>query len=87
MNDYSDRHSAAAAKGAAAPCRAKRLSRLLRALGVINPTVRELVELQYEFQEPFILDSTKIAAKLDVHATPLDHALADTLATYQANPS
>ncbi len=25
-------------------------------------------------------DSTKIAAKLDVHATPLDQALADTLA-------
>jgi nucleoside-diphosphate-sugar epimerase len=60
---------------------------LLRALGVVNPTVRELLELQYEFQEPFIVDSTKIAAKLDVHATPLDQALADTLATYQANPS
>ena len=51
---------------------------VLRALGVINPTVRELVELQYEFQEPFIVDSTKIAAKLDVHATPLDQALAET---------
>jgi len=60
---------------------------LLRALGVTNTTVRELLELQYEFQEPFIVDSTKIAAKLDVHATPLDQALADTLATYQANPA
>jgi hypothetical protein len=53
----------------------------------INPTVRELIELQYEFQEPFIVDSTKIAAKLDVHATPLDQALADTLATYGTNPT
>jgi nucleoside-diphosphate-sugar epimerase len=60
---------------------------LLRALGVVNPTVRELLELQYEFQEPFIVDSTKIATKLDVHATPLDQALADTLATYRTNPS
>jgi hypothetical protein len=60
---------------------------VLRALGVINPTVRELLELQYEFQEPFIVDSTKIAAKLDVHATPLDQALADTLATYHTNPA
>jgi nucleoside-diphosphate-sugar epimerase len=60
---------------------------LLRALGVINPTVRELVELQYEFQEPFVVDSSKIATKLDVHATPLDQALADTLATYRANPA
>jgi nucleoside-diphosphate-sugar epimerase len=61
---------------------------LLRALGVTNPTVRELLELQYEFQEPFIVDSTKIAAKLDVHATPLDQALADTLASYRTpNPA
>jgi nucleoside-diphosphate-sugar epimerase len=56
---------------------------VLRALGIVNPTIRELVELQYEFQEPFIVDSTKIAAKLEVHATPLDHALADTLANYR----
>ena len=59
---------------------------LLRALGVINPTVRELVELQYEFQEPFIVDSSKIATKLNVHATPLDQALADTLTSYRTNP-
>jgi nucleoside-diphosphate-sugar epimerase len=60
---------------------------MLRALGVFNPTVRELIELQYEFQEPFIVDSTKIATKLDVQATPLDQALANTLATYHANPA
>ena len=60
---------------------------LLRALAVTNPTVRELLELQYEFQEPFIVDSTKIAAKLEVHATPLDQALADTLAGYRTNPA
>jgi nucleoside-diphosphate-sugar epimerase len=60
---------------------------LLRALGVINPTVRELVELQYEFQEPFVVDSSKIATKLDIHATSLDQALADTLATYRTNPA
>jgi nucleoside-diphosphate-sugar epimerase len=59
---------------------------LLRALGVINPTVRELVELQYEFQEPFIVDSSKIATKLSVHATPLEQALADTLASYRTKP-
>jgi nucleoside-diphosphate-sugar epimerase len=57
---------------------------LLRAVGVFNPTVRELLEQQYEFQEPFIVDSTKIATKLNVHATPLDQALAGTLASYQA---
>ena len=60
---------------------------LLRALGVTNPTVRELLELQYEFQEPFIVDSTKIATKLEVHATPLDQALAGTAATYRTSPA
>ena len=56
---------------------------LLRSLGVVNPTVRELLELQCEFQEPFVVDSTKIAAKLDVHATPTEQALADTVASYR----
>jgi nucleoside-diphosphate-sugar epimerase len=56
---------------------------VLRALGVINPTVRELVELQYQFEEPFIVDSSKMATKLNVHATPLEQALAETLASYR----
>jgi hypothetical protein len=43
--------------------------------------------LQYEFQEPFIVDSTKIATKLDVHATPPDQALADTVASYRPRPA
>ena len=60
---------------------------LFPALQASVPTVRELLELQYEFQEPFVIDSTKIATKLDVHATPLDQALADTLATYPTKPS
>ena len=56
---------------------------LLRLLGLTNPPVRELLEMQYQFEEPFIVDSSKIANKLDVHATPSDQALAATLATYQ----
>lgn len=44
-------------------------------------------ELQYESQEAFIVDSAKIATKLAVHGTPLDQALADTLATYRTNPA
>jgi hypothetical protein len=60
---------------------------LLRAVGVINPTVRELVELQYEFQEPFIVDSSKITTKLNVDPTPLEQALAQTLARNRTKPS
>jgi hypothetical protein len=35
----------------------------------------------------FVVDSTNIAAKLKVHATSLDQALADTLSSYRTNPS
>ena len=59
---------------------------LLRALGLVNPTIRELVEMQYQFEEPFIVDSSKIATKLGVHATPITEALELTLATYRAGP-
>ena len=45
--------------------------------------MRELLEMQYQFEEPFIVDSSKIAAKLGVHATPIDQALADTLTSYR----
>jgi nucleoside-diphosphate-sugar epimerase len=56
---------------------------LLRAVGVVNPAVRELVEMRYLFAEPFIVDSSKITNKLGVAATPVEHALADTLRDYR----
>ena len=56
---------------------------LLRALGMINPTMRELVEMQYQFEEPFVVDSSKITNKLGVEATPVAQALADTLREYR----
>jgi hypothetical protein len=56
---------------------------LLRLVGLANPTVRELIEMQYQFDEPFIVDSSKISTNLDIHATPIEQAIADTLATYR----
>ena len=56
---------------------------MLRALGLFNPAVRELTEMQYLFEEPFIVGSSKIANKLGVRATSIDQALDSTLATYR----
>jgi hypothetical protein len=56
----------------------------LRAVGVFNPTVRELLEMAYEFEEPFVVDSSRIAA-LGVRATPIPEALERTLAAYRAD--
>ena len=43
---------------------------MLRGLGLFNATVRELLEMQYQFEEPFIVDSSKMTSKLGVMATP-----------------
>ncbi|MDQ0121009.1 nucleoside-diphosphate-sugar epimerase [Pseudarthrobacter defluvii] len=52
---------------------------LLRAIALTSPVVRELLEMQYQFEEPFIVDSSKITTRLGVTATPLDQAIAETL--------
>lgn len=39
------------------------------------------------FEEPSIVDSSKITSKLGVSATPLPQALDETLATYRTMPA
>jgi hypothetical protein len=39
--------------------------------------------MQYQFDEPFIVDSSKISTSLDVDATPIEQAIADTFTTYR----
>ena len=56
----------------------------VRAVGLVNPTVRELVEMAYEFDEPFVVDSSRIAS-LGLRATPIPVALERTLAAYRAD--
>ena len=56
---------------------------VLRAIALVNPVMRELVEMQYQFEEPFVVDSSKITNKLGVEATPIRQALAHTLASYR----
>jgi nucleoside-diphosphate-sugar epimerase len=62
---------------------------VLRALGLVNPLIRELAEMEYEFEEPFVLDTSKYAATFGPAGTPLIAALTDTVAWYrsQAAPS
>lgn len=52
----------------------------LRLLGRFVPAVGEVVEMLYEFEEDFVVDHTPYATLLGDHATPLDEALAATLA-------
>jgi nucleoside-diphosphate-sugar epimerase len=56
---------------------------LLRTLGLRSPLMRELVEMQYEYQAPFVVDSTKITDLLGLRATSVEQAVAETLASYR----
>ena len=65
--------------------RLRKIPSLLIRIGALgNRTLREVLEMQYQFAEPFIVDSSKITNTLGVHATPVEQALADTLATYRS---
>jgi nucleoside-diphosphate-sugar epimerase len=55
---------------------------LLRLVAVTNPTVRELLEMQYKLAEPFVVDSSKIRA-LGAVATPVEEALSQTAHHYR----
>lgn len=56
---------------------------IFRLLGVRDRTIREVVEMAYEFETDFVVDSTAIATELGVTATPIDEAIERTLASYR----
>ena len=56
---------------------------LMRVLGVFNPLIRELAEMAYQFEEPFVLDTTKYQSVFGNSATPLPTAVAATVAWYR----
>jgi nucleoside-diphosphate-sugar epimerase len=55
----------------------------VRALGLFNPMMRELVEMSYEFDESFVLDTTKYQSTFGNAATPLTTAITATVAWYR----
>jgi nucleoside-diphosphate-sugar epimerase len=61
--------------------RLRRLARWqLRLIGTFVPALREMVEMLYEFEQDWVVDSSAYAAALGDHATPLDAALTATIA-------
>ena len=56
---------------------------VLRAMGLISPLMRGLAEMAYEFDEPFILDTTKFESAFGTATTPLATAITDTVAWYR----
>jgi nucleoside-diphosphate-sugar epimerase len=58
----------------------------VKALGLVNRDMREVGEMLYEFEGPFVVDHTKYARAFGDHATPHEVALRDTLAWYRTHP-
>jgi nucleoside-diphosphate-sugar epimerase len=57
---------------------------LLRVAGLFSPTVRELHEVRYQFEAPFVIDAAETTETFGVTATPFDDALEATLAGWRA---
>ena len=52
----------------------------LRAAGVVLPFARELEEVRYQFDRPFVMNSSAYQATFAVSPTPMEEALAATVA-------
>jgi nucleoside-diphosphate-sugar epimerase len=57
----------------------------VRALGLFSPMMRGLAEMTYEFEEPFVLDTTKYRSTFGTAVTPLNSAIAETVAWYRSD--
>lgn len=57
---------------------------VVRALGLVNPMMRELAEMSYEFEEPFVLDTSSYESTFGAAGTCLATAVADTVAWFRA---
>ena len=63
------------------------MGKLMMALGgLFIPEARESVEMMYEFDQPFVVDSGKFERTFGMSATPLEEALQATLDWFRAHP-
>jgi nucleoside-diphosphate-sugar epimerase len=57
---------------------------MMRLLGLFNPGAREMVEMMYEFTQPFLLDSSKFSNAFGMKPTPLQQQIRDTITSLNA---
>jgi nucleoside-diphosphate-sugar epimerase len=59
---------------------------MMSMLGLFVPELKESVEMLYEFERPFIVDSSKFEKTFGMKATPLQEAIRETVAWYKSHP-
>jgi nucleoside-diphosphate-sugar epimerase len=56
---------------------------LIRGMGLFNPMMRELPEVAYQFEDPFVLDSTAAHRTFGLAPTPWDDILTGVIASFR----
>ncbi len=54
--------------------------------GLFIPEAKEMVEMMYEFEQPFIVDSSRFENTFGVKATPMKEAIRETVVWYKKHP-
>ena len=54
--------------------------------GLFIPEARETVEMMYEFEKPFVIDSSKFEKTFGMKATPIRQAIKETVDWYKSHP-
>lgn len=75
------------AEEAGVPARMRPLGRAaMRLAGLFLPDARESAEMMYEFDQPFVVDSSRFEKTFGLKATPLPEAIRKTVAWYRTHP-
>lgn len=59
---------------------------MMRIGGLFIPEAKETVEMMYEFEQPFIVDSSRFETTFGMKATPMKEAIKETVAWYKSHP-
>jgi nucleoside-diphosphate-sugar epimerase len=75
------------AEEAGVPAKISSMSKLaMKMVGLFIPEVKEMVEMLYEFDQPFIMDSSKFERTFGMKATPMRDAIRETVAWFKSHP-
>jgi nucleoside-diphosphate-sugar epimerase len=59
---------------------------ILSLFGLFNPGAREVVEMLYEFEKPYVVESRKFEQAFGIKPTPMAQAVAESVAWFQTHP-
>jgi nucleoside-diphosphate-sugar epimerase len=59
---------------------------MIKALGLFMPILREMAEMSYEYEAPFVVDGSKVERTFGIQPTPLRQGLKNTLDWYSQHP-